>query len=128
MDSESEGEEFDFAQVDDVSFESMLSQIEAKLDEEEKEHGMLLAQVAEYLASLEHSDIDAMESYMAQIDSSEDAADVANLAQTAALDEDLAQVADFLAQLDEEDIDVITTYLSQQLSSADDEDGELELA
>ena len=65
---------------------------------------------------------------MAQIDSSEDAADVANLAQTAALDEDLAQVADFLAQLDEEDIDVITTYLSQQLSSADDEDGELELA
>ena len=71
---------------------------------------MLLAQVAEYLASLEHSDIDAMESYLAQIDSDE--GDVDNLAQTSALDEDLTQVADFLAQLDEEDIDALTTYLS----------------
>ena len=69
LESDSEGGDFDFAQVDDINFENMLSQIEAKLDEEEKEHSLLLAQVAEYLASLEHSDIDAMESYLVQLES-----------------------------------------------------------
>jgi len=106
----------------------MLSQIEAKLDEEEKEHGLLLAQIAEYLASLGHGDIDAMESYLVQVESATAEGDdnndeiVANLAQTSALDENLAQVADFLAQLDEEDINTITTYLAQELSSSNTND------
>lgn len=46
----------------------MLAQIENKIDEQEQEHRNLLAQVAEYLATLEHGDIDAMETYLAQVE------------------------------------------------------------
>lgn len=88
--------------------------------------------MAEYLSTLESGDIDAMESYLAQMateeEDSADSADRTNLAQTAALDESLADVANFLAQLEDEDIETITTYLAQELSSSSANDDELLLA
>lgn len=114
LDSDSEGEEFDFAQVSDEDFYNMLAQIENKIDEQEQEHVILLAEVAEYLSTLDHGDIDAMEAYLAQVEGTEGLSDEDQLmlAQTEALDDDLIQVAEFLAQLDEEDLDVIQTILA----------------
>ena len=66
-DSESDAEDLDLAQVDDFNFNNMLAQIEAKIDEQEREHQTLLAEVAEYLSTLQSGDIDAMESYLAQL-------------------------------------------------------------
>ena len=66
-DSDSDAEDMDLAQVDDFNFNNMLAQIEAKIDEQEREHQTLLAQVAEYLSTLESGDIDAMETYLAQM-------------------------------------------------------------
>ena len=88
--SGSEGEDFDFAQVGEEEFEGILAQIESKLDEQDQEHEVLLAQVADYLATLEHGDIDAMETYLAQVEGVEDGEEFDMLAQTSALDEDLS--------------------------------------
>ena len=50
-------------------------QINAQLDEQEREHQELLAQVAEYLISLDHSEIDAMENYLSQVDVADEVGD-----------------------------------------------------
>ena len=98
---ESEGEsEFDaedLAQVSDEDFNAILAQIETKLDEQDHEQQVLLAQIASYLSGLETKDIDAMENYLAQTSNSDDESMGNMLVQTGALDEDMASVADFLA-------------------------------
>ena len=62
----------------------------------EEEHNLMLAQVAEYLASLDHQDIDAIENYLSQVEMTEEIGDF--YAQTNQFeDDDLATMAEYLS-------------------------------
>ena len=62
----------------------------------EEEHKLMLAQVAEYLASLDHQDIDAIENYLSQVEMTEEIGDF--YAQTNQFeDDDLATMAEYLS-------------------------------
>ena len=78
LDAESSGEsdepDYGFAQVgsEAADFTDILAQIESELDKQDAEQELLLAQIADYLASLDGGDIDAMETYMMQTGSKAD--------------------------------------------------------
>ena len=62
----------------------------------EEEHNLMLAQVAEYLASLDHQDIDTIENYLSQVEITDEVGDF--LAQTNQYeDDDLATMAEYLS-------------------------------
>ena len=62
----------------------------------EEEHNLMLAQVAEYLATLDHQDIDAIENYLSQVEMTEEIGDF--YAQTNQFeDDDLATMAEYLS-------------------------------
>ena len=82
----------------------------AQVGDEPNNTAEMLSKVATFMAQLSDQQLDAMESYLVQLEQAADKGDE-SLAQTN-VSSDLTAIADYLVQLDEQELDLLNTMIT----------------